>query len=205
MAVPAAHPGIPISPSDDCRRRRKVCYGCRKKGHFLRNCPEKRLHERRLTHLVEVGTASTFLLEQDAVEHTEDHEKVLHFLDESNGTFTPEKDDSPDFDAWIVAMLDMYDSLTCTDQGKPSTPSGYHHINFSVPQLHSMLQELVLHASVPSSKLLVIDTGAPNTICSIDWLQQAQCNPSRRLIFQTTYIRSDSPDTQSMPFMALVS
>lgn len=46
-----------------------------------------------------------------------------------------------------------------------------------LPQLEKLLMDIVLHFSVRSVQILLLDTGAPKTICSVDQLREAQWTP----------------------------
>ena len=44
---------------------KKLFYGCKQEGHFLRDCPEKKKYMRRLEHLKNVGYAAIMLIDSE--------------------------------------------------------------------------------------------------------------------------------------------
>ena len=81
---------------------KKLCFGCRQEGHFLRDCPQRRYHQQRLTHLVDIGHGAAYILENDAEPCNDSHSEILDFVDTA---FAGNEDDAHDeFDEWICTV-----------------------------------------------------------------------------------------------------
>jgi len=172
------YPGQRRLPFSITKRR---CFGCKMEGHILRNCPEKHKYTSCLQKFRDIGTAAVMLLEAEAEEPTEEMAEVATYLaDVEDNIF--EAEDTSEFDAWICDLLEILDA-----EQEPSTPThltGYkdtYIIKESIEQLHSAMNEMMNHSVIGVFQHLLLDTGAPKSICSEPWLQSANWKPIKIL------------------------
>ena len=181
--------------------RNRRCYGCNNFGHMIRNCPQKQKYLDKLTHLVHVGEAAKLISESvDSNDNTSETQELVGFLEEAEEIARNQDDEFPDFHAWICELLEHVDELETSDQNRTMIHNGYyvashlpdsHHVdirsthedsfflNISIPELQQLCQEIthvVAHMS-QISRFMLIDTGAPKSICSEDWLTKANWKP----------------------------
>ena len=81
------------------------------------------------------------------------------------------KDDNTEFDTWLCNLLDLYDS---------NTQSEGAYLN-DVVDLSDLLSDVSIHAAFGVNNHLLLDTGAPKTICSEDWLRQSNWIPTTKI------------------------
>lgn len=91
---------------------KKICYGCGKPGNFLRQCPDRDCHMKRLSNLALVGKGATFLIEQYNEENNNGKEEVLDLVDSfhvQDQSSDQSRSDEDEFDNWLVALLEIHD------------------------------------------------------------------------------------------------
>ena len=137
------------------------CYLCRSEGHISTNCPEKEKYTRRLEHIRNVGIAAGEIIAKVNIDFDEDVEEIAAYLEET-GTLEEDHEEYPEFQAWICEVLDLTEA---------STES--YFIKESIIDLNQACRELNTYSVFAVLEHLLLDTGAPKTICSIDWLHQA--------------------------------
>ena len=186
--------------------RVRRCYGCNQVGHIIRNCPRKEQYMNTLTHYVNVGQAAQMVIssiESDSI--TVDTGELVGFLEESEALDKEEDEEYKEFKAWICSLLNhldgaeanhQYNSVLNSSNGTSNTigQNDYHHtavtepfqdsffLNMSIPELQSLSEEItetVCHMQ-QISKFMLIDTGAPKSICSEEWMINANWKPIQK-------------------------
>ena len=157
---------------------KKLCFGCRQEGHYLRDCPQRRYHQQRLTHPVDIGHGAAYILENDAEPCNDSHSEILEFVDTA---FAGNEDDAHDeFDEWICTVLDFLDNRHASDS-QLAHNQDTNFIKLSVDDLNDLINELAVYVALPVTKHLLLDTGSPKSIASEEWLRQAQWSPVKKV------------------------
>ena len=170
------------------------CFGCRQHGHILRNCPQKQRFMNRFTHYVNVGEAAKMILESaEADNPSSDLDAVSSFIVESENVHDEGNNDYQEFEDWmclVLEQLDLYDHPfaeivpeTSTVDTHMSTLDTSRHsayfLNLSIPELQRLQNEIAhtITSMKNISTFMLVDTGAPKSICSEDWLSKANWQP----------------------------
>ena len=169
----------------------------------MRNCPQKRKYVDKLANFVNLGEASKMVvnsLESEA--SSTDMEELCHFIEESEAAIMEDSQDYPEFNNWLCLFLNQldeidenenfhivsepmqYDACNASDIIAKNETSNQEnrdafYLKMSISQLANIKSEItdsVCHME-QISKFMLIDTGAPKSICSEDWLEQANWTP----------------------------
>lgn len=181
----------PSALSRSRSRPRIVCYGCRQEGHILRDCPHRNRHHKQFQYFIDLGDAAAFFLSNDANEVDDPGHDVLHyFADAEEQLFSQDdtnNDADNDLDAWLAEFFEVYDrsdsplsstansSLTCSHVSTGSV------VPLSLPQLKDIMDTLTLYSNSTSTQYILLDTGAPRSFCSENWLKQASWAPLQKV------------------------
>ncbi|MEM1282625.1 MAG: hypothetical protein AAGG81_03645 [Chlamydiota bacterium] len=146
------------------RQMKPRCYLCHSEGHLSPDCPEKEKYRNRLTHLSNVGIAAQSIIDKLDINFSEDTDEIADYLVET-GLIDEDDLEYPDFDDWICEILDIADESSQHQQP--------HYFKFSITELSQAMYELNTFAVFAVFQHLLLDTGAPKTLCAIDWLERA--------------------------------
>lgn len=162
------NPKIPRVLQNSSTSRR--CWSCNQEGHFSRNCPQKNKYMQRLTNFRNAGSAAVMIMEflNGNDDPNEQMDEVATYLNELDIT----DEDTNEFDTWISSFLDILDS-----HFDNSNATSAFHIKISVPELSQAMTELDSYPIFSVQSHLLLDTGAPKSICSIDWLKNSNWTP----------------------------
>ena len=89
---------------------------------------------------------------------------ITEFMEDNN-----QQEDKPDLDAWICDLLHIYDNH------QPASDA--YIVNLPILDLTKAMHELNTYAAFAVYNHLLLDTGAPKTICCEDWLKQTGWTP----------------------------
>ena len=175
------------------------CYGCKQLGHILRNCTQHDRYMQKYTNFVNLGKAAEMLVNSVTNDEcNEDWDEVSDYVDNAEATIL--EDDAqlyPEFDEWVNSLLETLDNTHPNFEDKSNNQaflSSYHaqvdkdhqdafYLKYSIQDL-SQIQQSIGHTVSSMEKIksyMLIDTGAPKSICSESWLLQAKWKPVRTI------------------------
>lgn len=148
-------------------------------GHILRNCPEKDKYTQRLNSLKRIGTASVMMIEAVDKDPSHDMDEIANYIADFEEVLQ-DSEESPEFDNWICELFDVLDSVP--DNVPPAYHVDYKHdyyLSVSIPNVPWTFGEMMTNTAISVFFHLLLDTGAPKSICSLPRLSQAKWNPIR--------------------------
>lgn len=173
-----------LMPPHMLRKKKNRCFGCKKPGHFLRDCPEKSKHLYRMQKLTEISVGATMIVENADSEPTDDIVYVVAFVEPFE--YIDDIATDPDFDAWICDFLDVLDTANTPPAYFPATFHSFQDsfaIKASLPDYEKSIQNLSNSVNNCYSivQYLRLDPGDPKKLCSETWLKQANWQPVKKI------------------------
>lgn len=176
------------------RRSGKVCFRCNQEGHFPRDCSRGDYYRHRFQYFCDIADAAPhFPTYENRKADDSDHEVLAYFADANKKPLRiDEQHDEADetLDVWIADMLSRLDK---SDLSSPALPLSstidytlYGSIPLSIPDLKDNVDTLTLFSTASADQHLPLDTGAPRSICSDEWLQKANWTPLKMFKLPTS-------------------
>ena len=182
-------------PSSLRNRLPRTCYGCKQPGHIQRNCPEKQKYIDRLRRLHEIGSGAHLIITDCDRDPSTDMDEMVHFLEDSLSDINEpciETETDYHFDTWLSDLLDDNNATaeppTVTTSfhtsQQPLSLLDAHAIKYSVDELNKALCELqwMVNHTTSINQHLLLDPGAPRSICSEPWLRQSNWHPIKIIL-----------------------
>lgn len=173
----------PTSLTNRRRRRRIICFGCKKEGYILRNCPNHEQHVRRFQYFCHLGDAAEYILNNSADEVDDPgHEVLTYFADAEAEVLhlddNHDVEDEENLDTWLYELFEVIDSST-TPSGHTMGQNSFEFVPFSIPELQDILYTMKLFSNVSGGQHILLDNGAPRSMCSEEWLARANWVPAK--------------------------
>lgn len=164
------------------QNKKQICFCCRQEGHFLRNCSQREHYRSQLNTFVNmVQTAAYILSHEDSDATGRDHENLDFFDHTSDVIFSEFDGTNVDFDTWVCNLLDEADRLFIEDRFTLAHSFESHFVKQSVSELSRAMREPVFHSTVSINRHMLLDTGAPRSICTGTWLQESKWLPYKTI------------------------
>lgn len=167
----------------------KVYFGCKQEGLFLRDFPQRDRYKRRFQYFCDIGVAAAYFLAHEDQEIDDSaHEVLTYFADAEEQLFHVGEQHEEADDALDVLIADMFTvidkvglSLSAPPFSNNIDQNSYGFIPLSIPELKYILDTLTLFSSASADQHLLLDTGAPRSIGSKEWLQKAHWIPLKKI------------------------
>ena len=126
----------------------------------------------------DIGRAAYMIIEAKGSEDSSSLDDVANYLADLDLTEL-ETEIHDEFNHWICEMLDVYDSSNLTHDS--------YIIKHSILDLTTAMKELNTFATFAVYEHLLLDTGAPKSLCSIDWLKSVGWAPIQTIQLPSSF------------------
>lgn len=125
------------------QRPRKFFFGCKKEGHFLRDCSQFDVYCRRFQYFCDIGDTSVFILSHNDQELDSPTREVFVYFSAPEAELIDNQDNNDEanesFDTWISELCYIFDKHEFPHVSK-SNPhaldnNSYGYITLSIPEL----------------------------------------------------------------------
>lgn len=171
----------------------EVVFGCKHEGHCLPECSQRNRYRRWVQWFWDITGAAAYFLAHDNPEVDYSSQEVLvHFADAEEKLFYVNvQHDEADYalGAWIADMFAVFDNASSPSPASPLSnivdQKSYGFIPLSIPKLKGILDMTALFSNPSADQHVLLDTGAPRSICSKGRLQKANWRPLKRIELRT--------------------